>query len=215
MKRILCYGDSNTWGFIPGLGKRYPEDVRWTRVMAEELGDEFEIIEAGLSGRTTVFDDPFNPMLNGLSFLPMNLVQSMPLDMIIISLGSNDLKYQNAYNSARGIHKLAETCKKANQAISCSCPIFNEGAKILVVSPIAVDPCITEVNPFTSLRHDAPAESLKYPELVKHFTDVLGVEFFDAATVAVPSKVDGLHMDPESHVALGKALAGKVKSVLG
>lgn len=215
MKRILCYGDSNTWGFIPGCGKRYPEDVRWTRILAKELGEGCEILEAGLSGRTTVFDDPFNSMLNGLAALPMTLVQSAPLDMIIISLGSNDLKYQNAYNSARGVHKLAETCKRANRSISCSCPIFNQGAKILVVSPIAVDPCITEVNPYTSLRHDAPEESLKYPELIRHFTDALGVDFFDASTVAVPSKVDGLHMDPESHIALGKALAKKVTEVLG
>lgn len=72
MKRILCYGDSNTWGFIPGSGVRYPETIRWTRVMAGELGNGYEIIEAGLSGRTTVFDDSFNPMLNGLTFLPMN-----------------------------------------------------------------------------------------------------------------------------------------------
>ena len=207
MKRILCYGDSNTWGFIPGSGKRYPSDVRWTGVMAKELGEEYEVVEAGLNGRTTVYTDPFNDMLNGLEYLPMVLVQSKPLDLIIISLGTNDLKFVSALHSARGVGKLIETCKKANDAIPGSTPIFNEGAKILVVSPI-------EVNPYTSILRGAVEESKQFPEMVKHFTDAHGVAYFNAASVAVPSKVDGIHMEPESHVALGKALAEKVREII-
>lgn len=214
MKRILCYGDSNTWGFTPGSGKRYPSDVRWTGVMAKELGEEYEVVEAGLNGRTTVYTDPFNDMLNGLEYLPMVLVQSKPLDLIIISLGTNDLKFVSALHSARGVGKLIETCKKANDAIPGSTPIFNEGAKILVVSPIEVDPQVYEVNPYTSILRGAVEESKQFPEMVKHFTDAHGVAYFNAASVAVPSKVDGIHMEPESHVALGKALAEKVREII-
>ena len=214
MKRILCYGDSNTWGFIPGSGKRYPSDVRWTGVMSKALGEEYEVIEAGLNGRTTVYPDPFNDILNGLEFLPMILVQSKPLDLIILSLGTNDLKFVSALHSARGVGKLIETCKKANDVIPGSTPIFNEGAKILVVSPIEVDPQVYVANPYTSILRGAVEESKQFPEMVKHFTDAHGVEYFNAASVAAPSKVDGIHMEPASHVALGKALAEKVKEIL-
>lgn len=213
MKRILCYGDSNTWGFIPGTGYRYPSDVRWTGIMSSELGEDYQVVEAGLNGRTTVYPDPFNPILNGLEYLPMVLVQSKPLDLVIISLGTNDLKFTDALGSARGVGKLIETCQRANAALPGATPVFNEGAKILVVSPIALDKCAFEVNPYTSFLPGASEEADKFPALVKHFADAYHVEYFDAATVGKPSKVDGIHMEPESHAALGKALAKKVKEL--
>ncbi len=214
MKRILCYGDSNTWGYIPGTCQRYPADVRWTGIMAEALGKDFQVIEAGLNGRTTVYDDPFSPILNGLSFLPMTLVQSMPLDLIIISLGTNDLKFQTAANSARGIGKLVETCLRAPAALPTSSPIFNGEVKVLVISPIEISSKALENNPLTSLRQDCVEESKKYPDLVKRITDGYHVEYLNAAEFASPSTVDGVHMFPEDHAALAAAITEKVRQML-
>ncbi len=214
MKRILCYGDSNTWGYIPGTARRYPRNVRWTGVMAAELGDGYQVDEAGLNGRTTIFDDPFNPLLNGLKYFPVVLMQAKPLDLVIISLGTNDLKLVNVHDSARGVGKLAEICKQANESFAGSSPVLNPNAKILLVSPIAVGECFRTVDPYTRLFPDSHEQSLQYAEDLRRIASNLGVEFFDAASVAVPSKTDGVHMEPESHLALGKALAKKVLEIL-
>jgi len=93
-RRILCYGDSLTWGWVPMDNAvpthRYPFEQRWTGVMAAELGDGYEIVEEALSGRTTAVDDPTDPRLNGASYLPSALASHLPLDLVIILLGSND-----------------------------------------------------------------------------------------------------------------------------
>ena len=54
MYRILCYGDSNTWGYIPLTEKRYPPEVRWTGRLQRLLGPDYQVLEDGLSGRTTI-----------------------------------------------------------------------------------------------------------------------------------------------------------------
>lgn len=214
MKNILCYGDSNTWGYTPGTGERYPRDVRWTGLMAKALGNDYYVIEAGLGGRTTVYTDPMNPILNGLEYLPMVLKQSAPLDLIILSLGSNDLKFVDAIRSARGMEKLVDVCKRANATLANSSPVFNKDAKILVVSPIEQTNRMYELNPYSSFLPGAPEESKKFGEIFGHYAKLLNVEFFDASTVASPSNVDGLHMAPESHAALAAALTEKVRQIL-
>ena len=92
MKNILCYGDSNTWGYIPGGKGRYEYAVRWTGAAQRLLGDGYRIIEEGLNGRTTVFDSPFDgSVLNGKSHLMCCLMSHAPLDAVVIMLGTNDL----------------------------------------------------------------------------------------------------------------------------
>ena len=92
MKTILCYGDSNTYGYDPSNGFRYPKNVRWTGVLADLLGPEFTVIEEGCNGRTTVFDDPLEGWKNGLDYLKPCLNSHKPIDLVILMLGSNDLK---------------------------------------------------------------------------------------------------------------------------
>lgn len=96
MKRILCYGDSNTWGCIPGVYARYPEAARWTGIMAKQLGDGYRIHEDGINGRSTVWNDPENPCRNGLAGIGYALYRSKPLDLVIVMLGTNDLNYTDA-----------------------------------------------------------------------------------------------------------------------
>ena len=69
MKTVLCYGDSNTWGYSPIDGTRYARDVRWPGVLRNELGEGYLVIEEGLNGRTTVWDDPIEGYKNGNQYL--------------------------------------------------------------------------------------------------------------------------------------------------
>ena len=101
MKRILCYGDSNTWGFIPGTGERYPADVRWPGVLAALLGRGVHVVENGINGRTTAIDDPGYPCRNGKEGLGYALLAEKPFDLVILMLGTNDLKLTDAAGAAR------------------------------------------------------------------------------------------------------------------
>lgn len=92
MKTVLCYGDSNTYGYDPSDGFRYPESVRWTCRLQKLLGDDYRIIEEGCNGRTTVFDDPIESWKNGRDYLKPCLNSHKPIDIVILMLGSNDLK---------------------------------------------------------------------------------------------------------------------------
>src|SRR5271170_4000343 len=92
MAVIVAFGDSNTWGYDPATATRFPPGVRWTGVMRRELGDGHSVIEEGLNGRTTVFDDPIEPDRRGADYLPPCLRSHAPLDVLIIALGCNDMK---------------------------------------------------------------------------------------------------------------------------
>src|SRR4029453_12146227 len=112
-KRILCFGDSLTWGWMPIKEvvptTRYPFEQRWTGVAAAQLGANFEIIEEGLSGRTTDLDDPTDPRLNGSTYLPSALATHLPLDLVILLLGTNDTKTyfnRSAYDITVGMSNL-------------------------------------------------------------------------------------------------------------
>src|ERR671917_870887 len=92
MRTVLCYGDSNTWGYDPATRERFPPHVRWTGVLATLLGAEYRVIEEGLNGRTTRWDDPIEPGRNGLTYLRPCIESHKPLDLMVIMLGTNDLK---------------------------------------------------------------------------------------------------------------------------
>ena len=98
-KRILCIGDSNTWGYIPGSGERYEKNVRWTGKLAQMLGENYEVIEEGMNGRTTAFTDKIEPGTAALDYLYPCLISQFPLDYIIVMLGTNDTKTRYGVNT--------------------------------------------------------------------------------------------------------------------
>ncbi len=212
MKNILCFGDSNTWGYIPGTAARYDENTRWTGVMQNALGEGYRVLEDGLNARTSVYEDPWSPWRLGKEALPIALVAQKPLDLLVLMIGTNDLKFTDAYGAAKGAETLISLAQMVQDRKESS-KVFPNGLKILLVSPILLDPCVAN-DEYGTLRNGAE-ESKKFLKYYKHVAEAKGVEFFDAASVAQPSKVDGIHMMPEEHKALGEALAAKVKEILG
>jgi hypothetical protein len=116
MRTVLCYGDSNTWGYEPATGNRFPEDVRWPGVLARELGNGFRVIEEALNGRTTVREDPVEEYKNGKDYLRPCLESHRPLDLVIIALGVNDLKarfFASASDAADGAGVLVSIAQRS------------------------------------------------------------------------------------------------------
>lgn len=213
MKRILCFGDSNTWGNIPGVGTRYPLEVRWPGVAAKLLGKEYVILEEGLNGRTTVFDDRYVDFRNGKRGLGYSLCAHAPLDLIIISLGTNDLKYTDAVGSYKGLEELLREIKNADACFpAAECSIFPSGTRILVISPIHLYEDISVLRPESSVA-DKYEESLKFGAYFSKAASRHGAYFLDASQYAEPSEKDCIHMDEISHKKLGKAVAEKIQEI--
>ncbi len=214
MKRILCYGDSNTWGHTPGTGARYPEGVRWTSILSQKLSDTCVVLEDGINGRTTVFDDYYLPCRNGKSGLGYALLAHKPLDVLVLSLGTNDLKYVGALASSKGVDQLLRLCSQASACFdNGSSPVFAPDAKILVVSPIRLHPEIAQRNPTSSIAAKYE-ESIRFSACFREVARKWGAEFLDAAQVAEPSIADCIHMDASSHARLAEAIAQKLRRML-
>ena len=214
MKRILCFGDSNTWGYIPGTRQRYAPDVRWPGVTQRILGDGYQLIEEGLNGRTTVYENPCKPWEKGIDMLPGLLVSHNPLDLVIIMLGTNDLVRTDAFGAAEGVRALIEKTYEMHKPNRIKpYPVFAGEPRILVIAP----PLMHEMlHQHDGERHrKAPEESQKFARLYKQVADEMGAAFMDAAPYTEPSDVDGIHLPADSHARLGEAIAEKIRELLG
>lgn len=205
MKSVVCYGDSNTFGSNPH-GGRWGEDVRWTRRLQRILGSEYYIIEEGLGGRETIFDDPFDSSRNGLKGLMYVLKSHRPMDVLIISLGTNDTK--TMFNATvrvivKGYETLITTAR--NYCIECGCPV----PTFLVVSPIFVGDDV-ESSPFASFDRSSVEKSHALAPALEAMAKAQGAAFLDASLFASPSTLDSLHMEAEGHEALARAMADKL-----
>lgn len=220
--RILCFGDSNTWGVIPRWyeteipSERYDEQTRWPRVMANCLGEAFEVIEEGLGGRTTIYDLPGNPGKNGAAYLLPCMQTNRPLDLVILMLGTNDLHMAKPLKEeelGNGIRKLIELVQSQP-----NCGRGFKTVKILVIAPIEVWPSDPNgrVGVYPRFFGEwATYLSRLFPTVYKEIADRYGCYFLNAARYAKPSPGDGVHMLPEGHIALGQAVAKKVSAILG
>ncbi len=201
MRRILCYGDSNTFGTNPS-GGRWSYDKRWTGILSSLLGPDFQIVEEGLGGRTTVFDDPLEPNRSGREFLPIALQSHRPLDMVVLSLGTNDCKcffHANEQIIAKALEQLAVMIKTHPYGDGYPIP------EVLVVSPIHIGDEI-EQSPFASFTSESVLLSKNLSSTIKEMTERNGLLFFDASSVAGPSVIDQLHLDMEGHQGIAEGL---------
>ena len=209
VKNILCYGDSNTWGYVPGTGERFSWEQRWPGILQRSLGKSFHVIEAGLSGRTTVFDDPGAAGCNGLTSLGTLLDSCPPLALVILMLGTNDLKHHlnvSAIETAQGIERLVETIAMYSGSAVQHLP------QILIVSPPGIH---TGSLPSGALFQGAPEKLREFPRLFADVASNKGCHFLDAAQLVNPSPVDGVHLDEQGHALLARAITRTLAVALG
>lgn len=211
--RVLCYGDSNTWGYTPGSGVRFGEDTRWTALVQKELGDDYAVLESGMNGRTTVYDDPVNPYRNGWKGLGYILQSAKPLDLVVLCLGTNDLHFTDAVGAARGVDELLRTIYHSGAIYNGSTPVFRTVPRVLLVAPIALHEDYDRLRENTLL-HGKVAESRRFAELYRPLAEKYGAAFLDASTVAQASAADGIHMDGESHRRLAALIGPEVRRIM-
>lgn len=206
-KVILCYGDSNTWGFRPDNKERFGEDTRWPGVLRNELGGGYRLIEEGLNGRTTVWDDPIEEHRNGKSYLMPCLLTHRPIDLVVMMLGTNDLKKRfsvSAFDIGRSIGVLLEIIGRSGAGPGGVKP------RTLVISP----PPVGKLTEFAEMFEGAREKSLALPKYFREQAGLHGCEFLDAGEVIRSSDLDGIHFEAAEHFTLGHAVAANVEQIL-
>lgn len=214
-KRVMCFGDSLTWGWIPTVEgaptMRYDINERWTGAMLANLGDDFEIIEEGLSARTTNLDDPTDPRLNGSAYLPSALASHLPIDYVVVMLGTNDTKsyfHRSAYEIATGMSQLLIQVGQSTGGVGTTYP-----API----PILIAPPPLEAMPHPWFQGMFEGGQEKTREMAKHYAalaDFFKIEFINAGEIIRTDGVDGIHFTTENNLDLGKSVAEKINSIV-
>ena len=203
MSVILCYGDSNTHGTPPmdhlGTNERHKWNERWPNVMANTLGPKYNVIDEGLPGRTTVHDDNVEGgMRNGMTVLPAILHSHKPIDLMLIMLGTNDLKAQfsvSAFEIARSIERLVLATK-----------IEGVVKDMIIVAPAPISECGALKEVFLG----AETRQVGLANYLEEVASRQACSFFDASSIIKVSSVDGVHFGAIAHSKLGQALASVV-----
>ncbi len=207
MKTIVCFGDSNTWGYNPVTQERHDYDKRWTTVLQKELGSGYLVIPEGLNGRTTVWEDPIELHKNGAAYLPPCLESHKPVDLVIIMLGTNDLKQRFSLppgDIASGAGVLVDIVKKSDWGPGDSAP------KVLVLVP----PEVRKLSDFAEMFAGSREKSLGFPSAFEAMTEDRDVACLDVGRTVRFSDADGIHFEEAQLEALGKLVAVSVQGII-
>ena len=211
-KRIICFGDSNTWGYNPLTGERYDENIRWPMRMQSLLGEDYQIIEEGQNGRTIACEDPWEwGNKKALDYILPMVESHRPFDLLIIMLGSNDLKKKFNLPAGDIAGSLKTMLMHLKGFLQYKCGM---NPKVLIVSPVWIGEGISESRFAEFFDGENTVQNSKrlaywYEEAAKLFE----YEYFDASTVAQEGLIDCLHMEADGHEKLANALAEAVRNI--
>lgn len=208
MKQILCFGDSNTYGLIPGTkNDRYDFNTRWTGILESKISKKgCRVIEEGLCGRTTVFDDPLRDGRRGTELLSVVLESHRPVDTVVLMLGTNDCKTMydaSAEVIGKGIERLLEQIERSD-------PDTN----VLLVSPIELGNRVWEEGFDPEFSGRSVGVSKRLPEVYEKIAKRRNIKFLPASKYAQPSSIDREHLNETGHKNLADAIYNELKEIV-
>jgi lysophospholipase L1-like esterase len=207
MKTVLCYGDSNTWGYVAPDGERLGRWERWPGVLQSLLGDRAYVVEEGLNGRTTVFDVPADPDRNGLTYLPVALETHAPVDVLVLFLGVNDMFLPHPVSArwvAASVGALVDSARGGEWGPAGGPP------DVVVLVPPPFGP-LGELEPWSPYGED---ESARFSEEFAQMATEHECELLDLNGAVAFASVDGIHLDAAGHLAVGRLLADRLGTPL-
>ena len=219
MKTIVCYGDSNTWGYMPKrehpeitANNRFPWGVRWTSLLQMKLGADYRVVEEGLNGRTTMFDDPLDVCRNGLESIDYSMLTNCPVDLVILMLGTNDVKEffgMPPYVIAKGCGRIIDRIQAGGYGPNGAAP------EVLLVAPLKLPDTLPgswlgdEFGPGAVARND------QLPAYYENIAAEKGVHFLNAAASVTADSADSIHMNEAGHAATAELMYEQVRRILG
>lgn len=211
MRTILCYGDSNTYGLKSDLISRYPRNVRWTGILQEKLGKDYYVIEEGLGGRTTVWDDPVEEHKNGKTYLLPCLESHKPLDLVILMLGTNDLKARfgvSPFDVGVSIENLVKTIKKSEAGIGFEAP------KILLVTPVPIH-SVGRAENLDQMIPDMDRRSRALAYYYERIAQREGIFYLNPEGLVEINEIDGIHYTEKGHAQMAELMEQKIREIFG
>lgn len=201
MKKVLCFGDSNTFGFNPQNGLQFGRDVRWTGVLQKLCGDKFLVVEAGCNNRTAFSDNPAGKIYTGNKILPKYLDEKF--EYVVLALGINDLQSQYDVSVEDVKNGILDLVKIVRQKLP--------ETKIILVTPAKLAKNVFKSPLFSTLFDEKSIEKSRYlSKIYEQIAEITDCDFVDLNQVATPSDIDGLHFEEEEH----KKIANEVFSRL-
>ncbi len=205
MKSILCFGDSNTHGTRPD-GGRFARHERWTGILQTLLGEAYHVIEEGLGGRTTVWDDPIEEDKNGKQHLRTCLASHSPLDLVVIMLGTNDLKNRFSV-SPTDIQWAMDSLIKTVRALDVE--MYGKTPEVLIVAPVQIG----RLSALADVLIGAQQKCAQLPALYEQLAATRGVYYMNAGAFAQADDGDGVHIGAAGQRALAEAFARKIQEI--
>jgi lysophospholipase L1-like esterase len=204
---IVCYGDSNTWGAIPRSDERYPRSVRWTGVLQNALGDDYEVVSEGLCGRTLVAENPKMKHRTGITHLQAILESADPVELVIVMLGTNDVKTGYDLSPEDITEHLSQTIQFIQKG-----PADIKVPKILVICPPSV--VVPSDGQLDGRMIEGPTKFKALPDLFRAVAETCGCGYINAGEHISSSLVDGYHWDADAHAKLAGVIAVYIKKTI-
>ena len=201
MKKIVCYGDSNTFGYNPFDGSRFDENVRWTSLLQRILGNEYEVINEGICDRTGFVDNPKGDLFSAQKHFPKLCASLDNVDILVLALGANDLQFQYDINfetvekGLKSLIKLAKTKLK----------------NIIIIPPVILNEKVLEGYFNFQFDETSIEKSKTVGQIYEKIAQEENCKLFDINEFAAPSDLDGLHYDEKSHKFIADNLADFIK----
>jgi len=215
-KHIVCFGDSNTHGYCADPadsadgGTRFNEEERWPCLLQKALGGEYLVIEEGLNGRTTVFEDPVKEGMRGIDSIFPCLMSHKSVDLLILMLGVNDTKERYGANPvviSLGLERLVEKAKTV--------PAWpGSGPNILIISPAHIGEGIYRSPAGSRLGAGCAEKSRALAPLFAAVAERQGCAFLDAEGIGEYNELDFMHLSRAGHAHLAEKLAALVPGLL-
>lgn len=212
-KHIVCFGDSNTHGYCAVTNGRFDETERWTCLLQQSLGDGYLVLEEGLSGRTTCYDDPIHEGLSGLDYIYPCLMSHEPVDLLVIMLGTNDTKERFGSSAACIALGLKRLTAKAIATTDC----WRNGVpNILLVTPQNIGREYADTEVAYTMGRGCAEKSAGLAAEYEKIAKLMGCHYLDANEVltAKPNEIDYMHLTAEGHRQLSQALAEKIRTII-
>ena len=207
MKQRLCFGDSNTYGLVPGENARYEWGVRWTSLLEEGIREKgYRVVEEGLCGRTTIFKDAYRIGRKGTDVLPVLLETHNPIEAVVLMLGTNDCKAAYGASAADIGAGMEQLLDQIGKRVSPD--------KILLISPIALGERVWQPGFDEEFNENSVAVSKELPNVYQKIAQRRGLHFLKASDYAKPSLVDQEHLNEKGHRRLGEAVLREMEEIL-
>ena len=199
MKKILCYGDSNTFGFNPKNGGRYDRTMRWSGILSDLLKEKYEVIEEGMNNRTGFFKNPEGLKQSGGEYLSIYLQNHKDIDICILNLGTNDAQIFYPIDN--------ETTQKGLQNLTSAIKNINPRTKIIIIPPVKITQDLLHSGFAVIFNKDSIKKIQNTFPAFEEFAKANNYYYFDFNKFTSPSQIDGIHYTEESHKVIATKLA--------